>query len=191
MCLATAAVIAGIAGAGIGAAGQIEGGAAASNAANYSAQVASNNATIATQNAAYTEAAGSQKAATSSLKGAATGGRIKTAQAANGVDVNTGSNVDVQVSQREGAKLDTEQEWLNSLLEARGLRAQASNFQAQSGLDKLQGAQATEGADIGATGSLLSSASGLGLKWSQLGPTAGAGSLGNPGGTGGGLGGLY
>lgn len=167
----TALVVGGI-GAATSAGGAAESGQATANAAGYNAQVASNNATIANQNAAYATSAGITQAASKSLQGAATGGRIKAAQAASGVDVNTGSAVDVQKSQREISKLDTETVLNNAELQAYGYRSNATNFTATAGLETEEEEQAPIGADIGAAGGLLSSASSLGSKWSQSGPTS-------------------
>lgn len=179
MCFATMALVAGVAGAATSAGGMLMSGAAAQNASNYQAQVARNNAQIAQQNADYAIAAGQAKAATQSLKGAAIGGRIKTTQAASGIDVNSGSAVDVQESQREQEKLDTETTLHNATLQAYGFRTQATNFEAQAKLDELSGKSAKLGSEIGATGSLLSSASALGFKWGgKGGSSASAGDWG-------------
>lgn len=174
------ALIAGIAGAGISAYGTAEAGQAQSNAANYNAQVAANNATIANQNAAYSVAAGQQGAANQSLKNAATSGKIKASQAASGVDVNTGSAVDVQKSQRETGQLDSETVLNNAELQAYGYRSQAAGFEATAGLETEEAEQAPIGADLSAAGGLLGSASSLGLKWSQLGGTPASTTPGAP-----------
>jgi hypothetical protein len=155
-------------GAGVSAVGAIEAGQATANAANYSAQVAQNNATIADQNANYSIAAGQRKAADNSMKNASNIGRIKGAQAASGIDVNSGSAEDVQVGNRETGELDSETVLNNAQLQAYGYRSQATGFTAQSGLDTMTAEQAPIGADIGAGGSFLSSASSLGYKWSQI-----------------------
>ena len=184
MCFATAALAtgalssalpaissaAGIAGAGIKAMGDIEGGAATRSAATYQAQVAANNAEIAKRNANYAEEAGQAQANAISLKGAATAGRIKAGQAASGVDVNTGSAVDVQTSQRETSKLDTETILNNANLQAYGYRTQAAGFQAESELDLAKAKQAPIGADLAAAGGVLSSASSLGLRYANFNP---------------------
>lgn len=172
MCFATLALAAGVAGAGASAGGSILGGEATGKAAGYSAQVARNNAIIADQNAVYAEQAGAAKATTQGLKNAQTAGKIKAGQAAGGVDVNTGSAKAVQVGAREVGKLDTETVLNNSELQAYGYRSQATSDIAQSQLDEFTAKEAPIGADIGAAGSLLSSASSLGFKW--------AGSGGNP-----------
>ena len=144
-----------MAGAGISAYGQVEQGKATANAANYSSQVAANNATIANQNAAYATAAGETNAAATSLKGRAQSGKIKATQAASGIDVNTGSAVDVQEGNRETNKLDTETVLNNAELQAYGYRSAATGYTAQSQLDTATAEQAPIGADIGAAGGIL------------------------------------
>jgi len=160
-----------IGGAGISAIGAIEQGQATANAASYSAQVARNNATVAEQNAQYSTEAGQARAEASSRKGAASLGKLKASQAASGVDVNSGSAVNVQESERETNKLDTETVLNNAELQAYGYRSQATSFNAQAGLKDEEAKQAPIGAGFAAAGGLLSSASSIGMKWSGL-PTA-------------------
>jgi len=164
--------------AAVSAIGSIEGGYAAQNAADYQAQVARNNAQIAEQNAVYATQAGRAAAENQSRKGAAQVGQIKVAQAAGGVDVNSGSAEDVQVGQREVNQLDTETVLNNAQLHAYGYRTQATNFQAEANLDTMKGEQAVEGAYLKAGGDLLSSASGISGKWT--GGTGDASGGGNP-----------
>lgn len=179
------AAVAGIAGAGVSAYGMYESGQAAkeqgqatANAANYSAQVAANNALIAEQNATHAEAAGRAQAEAVSLKGRQTAARIKVAQAASGIDVNTGSASDVQASQAEKNTLDTETVMSNAELQAYGYRTQGTGYTAEAGLDTAKGQQAVIGGNLAATGDylrggggLLSSISSVGSKWSQSGYT--------------------
>lgn len=167
--VAPLALAAGVIGTGITAAGAIEQGQATANMANYQAVVASNNATIANQNANYAIQAGEAQAANTSQKGAAAMGKVKAAQAASGVDVNTGSAADVQQGERQTNQLDTETVLNNSELQAYGYRSAATSYTAQAGLEETEAEQAPIGADIGATGSVLSGISGVGLKWSSLG----------------------
>jgi hypothetical protein len=165
MCFATAAAVAGIAGSALTAGGTLEGGQAAKNSASYAAQVAANNAATATANASYSERAGQAQATATSLKGAATMGKIKTAQAASGVDVNTGSAAGVQQSEREVSMLDTETTQANADLQAYGYRTQATGYAAQGQLEQAEAEQAPIGADLAAAGGILSSASSVGAKW--------------------------
>lgn len=172
---APAALIAGGIGAGVQAYGQVEQGQAQANAANYQAEVARNNAVIANQGADYAISAGQAQSANVSRRGAANIGKIKTAQAASGVDVNSGSAAAVQEGARETNKLDTETVLNNSELQAYGYRSNATSYTAQAGLDTLQAEQAPIGADLAAAGGFLGNASSLGTKWASLGPAAAAG----------------
>lgn len=153
---------------GVQAISSIAGGEAASSNANYMAQVAKNNAVIAQQNAAYAGQAGSEAATNESLKGAGTGARIKTSQAANGVDVNSGSAVNVQESQREASSLDTAQTMNNALLKVYGYQTVASNETAQAGLDTAEAGQDETAGFLKAGGSLLGGASGVSNPFSSL-----------------------
>ena len=180
------AAVAGIAGAGVSAYGAVEAGQAAkqqsiatANAANYSAQVAANNAAIAETNAKHAEAAGAAQAQAVSLKGRETSGKIRVAQAASGIDPNTGSAVDVQTSQAEKNTLDTETVMSNAELQAYGYRTTGTGYTAEAGLDTTKAGQALvagdyaeTGADIGAAGGLLGSISSVGSKWAQAGKVA-------------------
>jgi hypothetical protein len=165
MCLATGALILGGIGAATSAYGTVEQGQATAQAAQFQSQVAANNAIVEQENAQYAMAAGQQQAAASSLKGGAQAGAIKAAEAANGVDVNSGSNLDVQVSQRDENQLSTENVLNNAALQAYGYRTGAVSQEAQSGLEELTAEQAPVGADLSAAGGLLGNAAGLGLKW--------------------------
>jgi hypothetical protein len=152
-----------LAGAAISAVGSIEQGQAQSNAANYQSQVAANNAKIAQQNAAYSLAAGQVQATDQGLKNRAQGGRIVASQAANNVDVNSGSAVAVQQSQRETGMENVQQTLQNANLQAYGYRTGAISDTAQSQLYGLEANQAPIGADLGAAGGLLSHASSFNL----------------------------
>jgi hypothetical protein len=157
--------VAGTAGALTSAFGAWSSGKANANMANYQAQVATNNATIAGQNADYAIASGLQRSQTQSLKGASQGGRLKASQAANGVDVNSGSAVDVQVGAAEANQLDTETVLNNAQLAAYGYRSQQTNYEAEAALDKSKASSSTLAAALSAGGSLLGNASSIGGKW--------------------------
>jgi len=163
--------------------GSIGQGIAQQNASNYQAQVARNNAVIANNDANYAALAGQDQAQQKSLQGASTFGKLKASQAANGVDVNSGSAVDVQATQRMQNQLDTANTLNNAELQGYGYRVQAINDTAQAQLYQSQANEAVPGAILGATGGLLSGASGLAFKWSQLGNSGTGG--GNP------LGGIF
>lgn len=124
----------------------------------YSAQVAKNNAKVAEQNADYARKAGQQQAEEESMKGAQKVGAVKAAQAASGVDVNSGSALDTQIGQREVDKLDTETILNNAELQAYGYTTQAQNFKAQASQDAIGGV-------IGGIGTLASKASAVNWGW--------------------------
>ena len=151
----------GLVGGLMSAVGTIAGGIAQKNALEYQAQVAQNNAITAEQNAHYAIEAGQAKTAALSMKEAAVGGEIKAAQAASGIDVNTGSNRAVQQSQRMLGKLDTETEMSKAQLQAYGYRTQATNFRAQAGLYDYEAPQAELGGILGGAGQAFGAAS----KW--------------------------
>ncbi|MEI6282426.1 MAG: hypothetical protein WCP82_06890 [Alphaproteobacteria bacterium] len=183
MCIATAALVIGsvatVAGVGMqmsaqkkAAQGTLIQGQAQNDASQYQAQVARNNAQIANDNADYVLRAGETDMATQNLKGRAHLGAVKAAQAANGVDVNTGSAVDVRAGEATGARQDVLTTQNNAILKAYGYRSQAANDLAQAGLDERTGAAALKGAQISASGSglaqagtLLSGVSSLASKW--------------------------
>jgi hypothetical protein len=155
----------GVVGAGVSAAGALFGGISGAQASRYQASVAKNNAIIAEQNASYSMEAGEAQAERTSLKGAAQSGQIKAAQAASGVDVNSGSAENVQISQKEVNQLDTDTTLNNAQLQAYGYRTQAANDEAQAALDKSQANNDLIGGGLNAAGSLLGNASSLSFKW--------------------------
>lgn len=171
MCFITASTaaaisaVASVAGAGITALGAINQGNAAGDAAAFQAQVARNNAAIAEQDARRQEVVAAQQAQNKSLESAARLSRVKAAQAASGVDVNTGSAVDVQAGTRMLGQLDAETVLSNEMLKAYGYRSRASSFLAQSALDEARGSYSRAAGYTRAAGTLLSSVSSLPLKW--------------------------
>jgi hypothetical protein len=154
---------------------------AAGEAAAYQAQVATNNATIAGYNASEAEQAGQTQAFVTGQQAAATGGRIKAAQAANGIDVNSGSAVKVQQGAREAGTLNQETVLSNAELQAYGYRTTSTAFTEQAGLETMEANEApiaaglamagagyaAAGAEEGAVGSLLANAGGIGFKISS------------------------
>lgn len=165
----------GLIGAGISAAGSLVGGISQANAADYQAQIAANNAKIAEQNAAHAAQAGEQQAADASQKGAANLGAIKAAIAANGLDVNSGSALDVEKSARSTSQLNTLRTENNAQQQVYGYRSQASNYEAQAELDRSEEGPDVLGGVLGGAGSLFSNASAIGTK--NFGAGAGLSSL--------------
>lgn len=159
-------------------------------AARYKAQVARNNKIIADQLATQAEQAGAVAATNKGLEGAAKLGALKAGQAASGLDVNKGSNVDVQESVRKAEKLDTETVFHNALLTAYGYTVQGTNFEAEARLDEMAAANAEAAGPMAAAaasasgeadllragGSILSNASSLPFKFTNSGTGTSTGS---------------
>lgn len=163
--IAFVAPILGILGAGASVAGSISAANAQSASAAYQAQVARNNALMAQRNAEYTIRAGEANAEAESLKGSARVARAKAAIAANGVDVNEGSAVDVVSSEREAEKLDTLTTMNNAQWKAYGYRTQAADFESQAGLHDAEAKSAKTAGALNAATGLIGSFSSLAGKW--------------------------
>jgi hypothetical protein len=164
-----------LAGGFLGGAGTLQAGRAASAASNYQAMVAANNAVLANEAADRTLAAGAQQTQDVSMKSAANVGAIKAAQAGGGIDVNSGTALDVQSSARELGALASTRTMENAQERSWGYRVQASNDVAQAQLDLMQGKNQLAGAETAATTQelgglgtgLLGAAQALSPKWAQ------------------------
>ena len=152
----------GLGGAALNAVGQAQSMEAASANAAYQAQVAKNNAQIARQNAGMEIQSGEIKAGNQELKARAGIGQTLAGQGASGVDVNVGSSVKVRGAEAELGRLDALTIRSDAAKKAYSYETQASNFEAQSGLDTAESEQANAAAPLAFGGSLLSSASTVG-----------------------------
>ena len=101
------------------------------------------------------------------------------AEAANNVDVNSGSALDVQVSQRETGMEDVDQIRNNALLQAYGYNVAGTGFTAQSILDTATASNTSSQIPVLAGSDLLSGAAKGGSQYvqaMQVGALPGAGS---------------
>jgi hypothetical protein len=126
-----------------GVVGGIEQANAAKNQANYQAQVAANNATIARYNAQQAGEAGASTEEALGLRNRAAAADVLAGEAAGGVDVNSGSNLDVQKSQRITGLEDVAQAQHNAFMQAYGYNTQALGYQSQAGLYSSEASNAT------------------------------------------------
>jgi hypothetical protein len=154
MCVGTLGAIGAIASAG----GGLFQGIATSQAASYRATVARNNAQIANENATRAIAAGQQQAQDKSLQNAAAFGALKTGLAANNIDTNTGSALDLEASQRAKGQVDASTTLYNSMIQAYGYRINATSDTAQAGLEEATATNAPIGASLAAFGVLAGNA---------------------------------
>lgn len=149
---------------------------------DYQAGVANLNAQIASQNAEYAIQAGEHQAVQAGLQGAAISGKIKAAQGASGLDVNTGSTVDVQKSQAEINSLNQTVIRSNAAKTAYGYQVEGVQFEAQAQLDKLAGSNAVTAGYLNAASSVIGAASSVSSQWQRgsqvgiFGPNPGASS---------------
>ena len=160
--LAPLALVAGIGGAALSAAGSIESGNATQEADSYQAQVAANNAKLAQQQGKLDIQSGEIAAVNQGLKTKAAVGQEKAAQGSSGIDVNTGSAVAVRAGTASTGMLDALTIRSNAAKKSYSDEVQAQSDTAQGVLDTFAGEQAQTAGDIGAATSLLSGASTVG-----------------------------
>ena len=134
--------------------GAVSTGMASQASGNYQAQVARNNVIIAEQNARFELEKGNVQAENQNYKTRALLGTQKAAQGASGIDVNSGSPLDVRTSAVELGHLDALTILNNASARAAGLRATGSNFTAEAGLDTMKASNAMSSSLIGGASSL-------------------------------------
>src|SRR5205823_6287127 len=134
--LAIASLVASAGSAGIGAIGTGQKADAESASYNSKAQVAANNAKIAKMNADQATFAGGVAAESNDLKTKNLVATQLVTQAASGLDVGSGTAVNLRESAASLGHLDTLTILNNASKNAQGFKAQGMNFQAESGLYK-------------------------------------------------------
>jgi hypothetical protein len=145
---------------------------------NYQAGVAEINSKIAKQNADYARNNGEIQAQNYGIKASQRTGMIRAGQGASGVDVNSGSAVDVRASQEKTSQMDLTQIRMNAVKAAYDFDAQAVGFDNQAGLYRMAGANAVTASNYQATASILGTVSSVSSKWmqgSQMGMFSGSG----------------
>jgi hypothetical protein len=150
---------------GIGQQGQLS---ASADQARYQAQVAENNRTIADQNARYARQAGAGNAQAQDFQTRAQLGTATAAQGAAGVDVGSGSPVEVRSSIQQLGRLKTLQEIQQAETQAYGYQTQATSFGAQAGLSRAQAASAEAAKGPALFGTILGGASSVADKWMRF-----------------------
>ncbi len=159
--------------------GNIQQGNAQSMASGYAAQVASNNAAISEQNAVLATAVGEANVQSQKRRTSAAVSETRATQASRGLEVNSGSNAEVQRSEQELGDLDALTIRNTYARTAYGYRTQGANYDAQAELDKAASKNAKLAGYLNATGSLLSSGTSVSSKWSSF-QQKGVGSDYNP-----------
>lgn len=136
-------------------------GIAGGRAADFQAQIARNNAQIARANAAAATQAGDIAAFNVGLRTRDIVGRTKAAQAASGIDVNTGSAVDVQASERMLGMLDALTVRSNAARAAYGYESEAMSESARARILKRRASMSRLSGLIDATGTILEGATSI------------------------------
>lgn len=126
--------------------GSIVEGFAGGRAADFQAQIARNNAQVALANSQAASQAGDIAAMNSLLRTRAQIGQTKVAQAASGIDVNTGSAADVRASQRLLGVLDAMTIRSNAARASYGYQAEsmseaarAKSLARRAGMSRIRG----------------------------------------------------
>lgn len=166
--LAVGSAVAGVAGGGLNAIGSYNAAEAQSQNAAYQAQVAANNAKIAQQNANLDLQAGTAALTTRGMKTRAQVGTQTAEQGASGVDVNSGSFVGARKATAEIGALDALTIRSNTARQQYADEVQATNAQAESGLQSMESTEEANAAPLAAAGSLLSSASSVGGSFAKF-----------------------
>jgi hypothetical protein len=156
--LGTLAVASTVASGVMAAGGAIKQGQAAKAQARYQSQVERNNSQIATWQAQDAVDRGKIAEQRQRLQVARLAGTQRATFGSSGVELSSGSPLDVLMDTAQLGELDALTIRSNAEREAYGFRAQQGNLMAQSGLTQMAGRDAVQASYIGAGSSLLSSA---------------------------------
>lgn len=140
---------------------------AQAQAYRYQAGIADVNAKLAAQNADWSRAAGETDAMQLGLKERVVQGKIRAAQGASGLDVNSGTALDVQDSAKKVSDIDVAQSRTNAARRAYGYEVEAYNATAQGKLYQASASNAEQAGKINVLSSFLGTASSVSNKWLQ------------------------
>jgi hypothetical protein len=156
-----------LAGGILGAEGAKQSAAATQQMYNYQAGVAQINSKIDLQNADFARNQGEVQATQFGLKERQQEGAIKVAQSASNLDVNSGSAIDVQTSQRKLGQMDLTQIRSNAAKTAYDFDVKSTMDLNQSTLDITAGTNAIAAGNIQAMSSIIGSVGSVSSKWMQ------------------------
>lgn len=156
------------AGTALAAVSPILSGYAQSRSASYQAQVAANNARIATQNATTALQQGTSEQQQQQMKTAALVGAQMAAQAGSGVDVNTGSALDVRSSARALGELSVLDIGYNARTRANAFLSQAQSETAQGQIYRSESRSDLLSGFLSPGASLIGAMRSVAPKWYSL-----------------------
>lgn len=163
--LAIGSTVATVAGAGVSYVASQQAAAATAKQNEYNAQVAENNQRIADNAAQDAIARGDVSEQTKAYQTAQAIGAQRVALAANGVDVNSGSAVDLQSDTAAAGTLDQLTIKNNALRESIGYQNQGINYGNQATLDEQASQDTLAGGALKGTASLISGAGAVSQQW--------------------------
>lgn len=149
------------------ASGEADAGNAKATEYTYRAGLARRNADIQRQNSDYALEAGGLNAERSGLTTGFTIGKQRVAQAANGFDVNSGTNAAVQDSTRDVGVIDQNTIRTNAGRQALSFRNTASGLDAEASLDDMAATNAKKAGKLSALATLIGTAGSVASKWTQ------------------------
>lgn len=178
--LAGVGMLSSIFGAFTQAAGATAAGQAQQQTDRFLSQQALYNSQVALQNAALAREQGEAQTMNYGLGASARMGQIKASQASSGLDINSGSALQVQKSQQLVSDIDMDRIRSNAAKTAYNFDVEAVQDRNQAQLYTMAGANAAQAGQISANASLISGAGSVASKWfqaQQSGLFAGAGAL--------------
>lgn len=150
---------------GVSAYGAVQQGKAAEGQADYQAAVGRNNAIIAERQARDAEERGAAEETAQRRQTAALMGKQKAGMAANGLDLSSGSPLDILGDTAQFGELDALTVRSNAAREAYGYRNQGAQFTSDAAAQKIAGKNAKSASYISAGSTILTSASQMGGNW--------------------------
>lgn len=180
--LAPIAMAASVLGTAVSAYGAIQTANAQSAAASASAQQASNNAILADRAAADATARGQVASQQKANQTNQLLGQQRAGLAANGVDPNSGTAVDLQSDTKGNGELDQLTITSNAAREAAGYQAQGMNYSTQASVDEASSQNDLSAGALKAGSSIIGGAGSVASQWYQFNygtrnPSAGYGGI--------------
>lgn len=163
--LAIASLAATVVGTSVAAYGAIQSGNAQKAAAAAREQQNRNNAVLAQRAADDALARGDINAGTKARQTAQLMGQQRAGLAANGIDTNEGSALDLQADVAASGEFDQLTIRSNAMREAAGYEAQGMNYQTQGSIDRATGDNAASAGMLSATSSIVGGAGAVASQW--------------------------
>lgn len=165
MCDPVTLAIATMAAAAVSAYGQYQAGKAQESASEYNAQVQEQNARVAEQYAKAAEARGDDEARQRRIDADRMASRQMAVLAAKGIDISTGTPLDILGDTAMYGELDAQTIKYNAALEAYQQRVTASNALSSAELSRMEGRQAAKAGNMQAVGTLIGGAAKAGNQY--------------------------